>query len=149
MNKKGFTLVELLAVIAILAILVIIALPNVLKMFNDSKKNSFMTEVRDIYKQAQTQFIADSMTTAGGKTYAAAKLNCTSGTTPLELQGRELKYVVVLDNTGKVTSISVADGTYYYEALGTNAPSDASEITADKIADGDKAPACPPTTTTP
>ena len=38
MNKKGFTLVELLAVIAILAILVIIALPNVLKMFNDSNK---------------------------------------------------------------------------------------------------------------
>ena len=34
-NNKGFTLVELLAVIAILAILVIIALPNVLKMFND------------------------------------------------------------------------------------------------------------------
>ncbi|MCI7083376.1 MAG: prepilin-type N-terminal cleavage/methylation domain-containing protein, partial [Tenericutes bacterium] len=33
MNKKGFTLVELLAVIAILAILVIIALPNVLSMF--------------------------------------------------------------------------------------------------------------------
>ena len=31
MKNKGFTLVELLAVIAILAILVIIALPNVLK----------------------------------------------------------------------------------------------------------------------
>ena len=31
MKRKGFTLVELLAVIAILAILVIIALPNVLK----------------------------------------------------------------------------------------------------------------------
>ena len=34
MKNKGFTLVELLAVIAILALLVIIALPNVLKMFN-------------------------------------------------------------------------------------------------------------------
>ena len=34
MNKKGFTLVELLAVIAILALLIIIALPNVLEMFN-------------------------------------------------------------------------------------------------------------------
>ena len=34
MSKKGFTLVQLLAVIAILAVLVIIALPNVLKMFN-------------------------------------------------------------------------------------------------------------------
>ena len=31
-NRKGFTLVELLAVIAILALLVIIALPNILKM---------------------------------------------------------------------------------------------------------------------
>ena len=31
--KKGFTLVELLAVIAILAILVIIALPNVINMY--------------------------------------------------------------------------------------------------------------------
>ena len=38
MSKKGFTLVELLAVIAILAILVIIALPNILKMFNNAKK---------------------------------------------------------------------------------------------------------------
>ena len=37
-NKKGFTLVELLAVIAILAILVIIALPNVMGMFNEAKK---------------------------------------------------------------------------------------------------------------
>ena len=38
MKHKGFTLVELLAVIAILALLVIIALPNVLKMFNQAKK---------------------------------------------------------------------------------------------------------------
>ena len=43
MNKKGFTLVELLAVIAILAILVIIALPNVMEMFNSAKENSFKT----------------------------------------------------------------------------------------------------------
>jgi len=46
MNKKGFTLVELLAVIAILAILVIIAIPNVMKMFNDAKKSSFETEIK-------------------------------------------------------------------------------------------------------
>ncbi|UKI58404.1 MAG: prepilin-type N-terminal cleavage/methylation domain-containing protein [Clostridium sp.] len=38
MNKKGFTLVELLAVIAILAILVLVAVPNVLGMFNNAKK---------------------------------------------------------------------------------------------------------------
>ena len=53
MKRKGFTLVELLAVIAILAILVIIALPNVLKMFNDSKKNAFMVQARKTANVAQ------------------------------------------------------------------------------------------------
>ena len=53
MKNKGFTLVELLAVIAILAILVIIALPNVLKMFNDSKKNAFMVQARKTASVAQ------------------------------------------------------------------------------------------------
>ena len=37
-NKKGFTLVELLAVIAILDILVIIALPNIIKMYTKEQK---------------------------------------------------------------------------------------------------------------
>ena len=40
-NKKGFTLVELLAVIAILAILVILAIPNVIKLYNNAKKTDF------------------------------------------------------------------------------------------------------------
>ncbi len=53
MNKKVFTLVELLAVIAILAILVIIALPNVMKLFNDAKEKAFTTELKEIYKVAQ------------------------------------------------------------------------------------------------
>ena len=47
-NRKGFTLVELLAVIAILAILVIIALPNVINLFNNAKRNAFETQVRKV-----------------------------------------------------------------------------------------------------
>ena len=59
MNKKGFTLVELLAVIAILAILVIIALPNVLSMFNKAKKDTFASESKDMVRIAQQQYLAD------------------------------------------------------------------------------------------
>ena len=59
-NKKGFTLVELLAVIAILAILVIIAIPNVLKMFNDSKKNAFMVQARKTASVAQEHTVLSS-----------------------------------------------------------------------------------------
>lgn len=59
MSKDGFTLVELLAVIAILAILVIIALPNVLKLFNDAKKNSFLNEAKTIYTNATNKYIME------------------------------------------------------------------------------------------
>ena len=58
MSKKGFTLVELLAVIAILAILVIIALPNVLGMFNQAKKDTFTTETKEMVKITQQQYLA-------------------------------------------------------------------------------------------
>ena len=60
MKNKGFTLVELLAVIAILAILVIIAIPNVLKMFNDSKKNAFMVQARKTANVAQEHIVLSS-----------------------------------------------------------------------------------------
>ena len=74
MNKKGFTLVELLAVIAILAILVIIALPNVMGMFNESKKNSFTTELKEIYKVAQQTWMMDSMTETKDQVYSRCKI---------------------------------------------------------------------------
>lgn len=59
MNKKGFTLVELLAVIAILAILVLVAVPNVLGMFNNAKKDTFATETKDMIRIAQQQYLAN------------------------------------------------------------------------------------------
>ena len=65
-NKKGFTLVELLAVIAILAILVIIALPNVINMYTKAKKNTFLTEAQNVIKQSSNKFIQDGM--SGKKT---------------------------------------------------------------------------------
>ncbi len=62
-NNKGFTLVELLAVIAILAILVIIAIPNVLKMFNDSKKNAFIVQARKTANVSQGKLFTSNETT--------------------------------------------------------------------------------------
>lgn len=56
MKKRGFTLIELLAVIAILAILVIMTLPAVLRIYRESRINSFENEVKSVYKTAQSQF---------------------------------------------------------------------------------------------
>ncbi len=109
MNKKGFTLVELLAVIAILAILVIIALPNVLKMFNDSKKNSFLTEAKTIYSEVSKKYISESM--KGNKlTYVSSEDN-----TKLDMTGKKLQYCVLLNADGSVKSMKVSNGEWIAE----------------------------------
>ena len=110
--KKGFTLVELLAVIAILAILVIIALPNVMGLFNDAKEQSFQTETKEILKVVEQQWMSDSLFSTGAKTYA--KCNGCTGK-QLDLTGRDnLEYYVVVDKGGNVDEFYVTDGTYQY-----------------------------------
>ena len=118
MKKKGFTLVELLAVIAILSLLVVIALPNVMNMFNEAKQKSFETELTEIYKTAQQQWIADSMYRTESKVYVRSKTgNCSS---ELALNGRrELEFYIKFDKSGNVIIYYAEDGTYQYEYVGT------------------------------
>ncbi|MDD6272838.1 MAG: prepilin-type N-terminal cleavage/methylation domain-containing protein [bacterium] len=59
--SKGFTLVELLAVIAILAILVIIAIPNVLGMFNNARKKIYNSSTRMIISRAENYYVESSL----------------------------------------------------------------------------------------
>ena len=100
MKNKGFTLVELLAVIAILAILVIIALPNVLKMFNESKEKIFLTESKLVFKEAINQTIKD-------RNFSDV-IYCKSmndEVNPLDMSGRDIYYYIkanVNDNTGTI-----------------------------------------------
>ena len=109
MKNKGFTLVELLAVIAILAILVIIALPNVLKMFNDAKKNSFLTEAKTLYSEVSKKYISENM--KGNKlTYISSEDD-----TKLEMTGRDLQYCVLLNTDGSVKSMKVSNGEWIAE----------------------------------
>ena len=123
MNKKGFTLVELLAVIAILVILVIIALPNVLKMYNNSKKNAFMTEAQTLAKEVSSKYISESM--KGNKVSVISNKQ-----NPLDMTGRELEYSFELDSQGKIKNMIVSNGTY---CISTN--KDYTKITRDDISD--------------
>ena len=79
--KKGFTLVELLAVIAILAILVILAMPNIMGMFNNAKERTFLTEVENVDKIAKTFFITNmgNLSSFDGKTNVYSQLSLSGG----------------------------------------------------------------------
>ena len=59
MNKrKGFTLVELLAVIVILAIIMIIAIPSVLSTMTVARKKSFVEYVTKVYIAAESKYMS-------------------------------------------------------------------------------------------
>ena len=53
MKNKGFTLVEILAVIVILAVLIVIAVPNVIGISNRIRQNMFCSKVSDIESAAK------------------------------------------------------------------------------------------------
>lgn len=59
LNKKGFTLVELLAVIVVLAIIMIIAIPSVMDSMNSARKGAFKIYVQKALGQAQTKYQSD------------------------------------------------------------------------------------------
>ncbi len=134
MKNKGFTLVELLAVIAILAILVIIALPNVLKMFNDAKKNSFLTEAKTVYSEASKKYISDSITSSGNSEHIYCRSK-TDKINELSLSGRGINYYIKTDSNGNVNTVVVWDDERYIAKKGTDLKAtdltDAIDITDD------------------
>lgn len=55
-KKKGFTLVELLAVITILAIILLVVVPSALKSYDNSKKNLYDVMVKNICKSSNNYY---------------------------------------------------------------------------------------------
>ena len=117
MKKRGFTLVELLAVIAILAILVIIALPNIMSLFNEAKKNSFINELKNIHKTVEEQWMNDSLFETNEVTYCrVGGVDCQKA---VKLSGRqELDYYIKVNKIGSIVEYYATDGTYQYEYQG-------------------------------
>ena len=133
-NKKGFTLVELLAVIAILAILVIIALPNVINMYNNAKKNSFLTEAKSVFNESTNKFMSERINNTGNSEHVYCQSK-TDSSNPLTLSGRKINYYAKIDGNGNINTIVVWDDNRYVAKKGTKLEAsnldDALDITDD------------------
>ena len=65
-NKKGFTLVELLAVIVVLAIIILVAMPAVMSAMDKARRNSLINEANEIVKIAQSAYSEETMDATAG-----------------------------------------------------------------------------------
>ena len=108
MKNKGFTLVELLAVIAILAVLTILVLPNVLNLYNESRKNTFLIEVKSIFNSVDIKYMKQSINESDGM--VCYRLEGDENTVPLS--GRQLYYYVKVTRSGNITQILVWDNNF-------------------------------------
>ena len=80
LNRKGFTLVELLAVIIILAIVIGISIPAVLSAVENARKKSFDNAVDSIKSYIKNQVDLSSLPSdLRGADYVDAIGTCTSG----------------------------------------------------------------------
>ena len=60
MNKKGFTLVELLAAIVILGIIMTIALPNIFRIMSESKADKYIDDAKKLISNADYKMRTNS-----------------------------------------------------------------------------------------
>lgn len=99
-NKKGFTLVELLAVIVILALLIVVTANTVLPMMNKSKQNAMVVYAERVLNTASSFFQADSITdSATSKNYSIAELMGEDnyyGCVNVEKNGDGFKYSIAI-----------------------------------------------------
>lgn len=97
MNKKGITLVELLAVIAILAIILVIGIPQITKVISESKLGSLRDSALLIIKTAEREYLVQKTT---NKNFDPSSMNCSTLTT---LNNDYGNCTLSFDNNGKAT----------------------------------------------
>ena len=121
-NEKGFTLIEIIAVLVILGILAAAAVPRYISMMDQSRINAAQTAIAEVKVQC-SNFYASQMLAGNGTTTVGAVLN--SITTSPYLGS---DYGVTAETTGSGIKISVGTvknvalgvavvGTWYYPGL--------------------------------
>ena len=112
-KKKGFTLVELLAVIVILAVILIIAMPKISDVIKNSKESSLETTAKLIASQAEKKYTENQVldNSSAIKCSDVVKINNTdyeSCNITFDSKGNAKVSIV---GKGKFAGLQVVDGT--------------------------------------
>ena len=97
MNKKGFTLIEMLAVIAIIAVLVAIIVPAVSGSTTKAKAAADAANLRSLQAEAAIEYLSDETITEANYSFSSDLL---TGTTTLEFHlVNDNLYAVAVNNS--------------------------------------------------
>ena len=111
-NNKGFTLVELLAVIVILAVIILIAVNAVLPQMRKARRNSFVTEAINFAKAAETAYVSDQISGQSHTCYTIKYLQSKYVTKADESYDGYV--VLTIDGDNITKAITITDGKSFY-----------------------------------
>ncbi len=129
MNKKGFTLVELLSVIVILSVIVLIATNAVVPMADSAKKQVLAMEANTLVTAAQTLYVQDGASSS--KCYTYDEL-ISSGLIEKEDESYTGSISIEIGENGNYSyKIWLSNGQYMINGVSPDVTSDDVEASAD------------------
>ena len=129
LNKKGFTLVELLSVIVILSVIVLIATNAVVPMADSAKKQVLAMEANTLVKAAQTLYVQNSSSSSACYSYDEL---IDSGLIEKDDESYTGSISIEVDSEGKYTyKIWLSNGQYMINGITPDVTSDDVEASAE------------------
>ncbi len=126
LNKKGFTLVELLAVIVVLAIIMVLTLPTIMNSMNSARQSTFLLYASRMLDTAADKYQSDALLNGGESCYTIEQLN----------NGNTTKYhgIVRIEDNGNVMKVQMYDDNYQigFQAKTTTSAGATVDVLGDK-----------------
>jgi len=126
LNKKGFTLVELLAVIVVLAIIMVLTLPTIMNSMNSARQSTFLLYASRMLDTAADKYQSDALLNGGESCYTIEQLN----------NGNTTKYhgIVRIEDNGNTMKIQMYDDNYQigFQAKTTTSAGATVDVLGDK-----------------
>ncbi len=129
LNRKGFTLVELLSVIVILSVIVLIATNAVVPMADSAKKQVLAMEANTLVTAAQTLYVQENSSSTKCYTYDEI---INSGLIEKNDDAYTGSISITVDESGNYTyKIWLSNGQYMINGVSPDVTSDDVEASAD------------------